>query len=179
MYRYVQRDMGFYNNAGGLVQTPTRIELIQEIKLRLDKGQTNLNDIDVSRVTDMSFLFQLFRKYDLSKLDISLWDVSNVRDMRCMFFHCKSFNSDLSHWDVSSVESMNSMFANCSNFNSDISKWNVSKVDNMAYMFADCTNFNCDLSDWNTKSLIFNSEIFFNSGIKEKPKWVSIRLQVD
>ena len=85
--------MGFYNNAGGLVQTLTRIELIQEIKLRLDRGQTNLNDIDVSKVKEM------------------------------------------------------------------------------AGMFCGCTDFNCDLSGWNTKSLIFSSEIFFNSGIKEKPKW--------
>ena len=104
--------MGFYNNAGGLVQTPTRIELIQEIKLRLDKGQTNLNDIDVDKVTDMSFLFQLFRKYDLSKLDISLWDVSNVTDMRCMIFNYNSFRYDLSSWEVSRVENMNCMLYN-------------------------------------------------------------------
>ena len=120
---------GFYQNASGMVRPATKKELISEIQIRLDRGQTNVNDIDTSKITDMSHLFDLFRKYDLSKLDIS--------------------------------------------------KWDVSKVDNMVYMFADCTNFNCDLSDWNTKSLILNSEIFFNSGIKEKPKWDSIKSLVD
>ena len=91
--------------------------------------------------------------------------------MAHMFHDCSSFNSDLSRWNVSSVESMNNMFANCSNFNCDLSGWDVSKVKEMAGMFCGCTDFNCDLSGWNTKSLIFSSEIFFNSGMKEKPKW--------
>ena len=134
--------MSFYKIAGGMVQPSTKEELRHEIRIRLNRGQTNLNDIDTSKITDMS---NLFNKLDRN-IDVSLWDVSNVTDMRCMFYECSYFNCDLSHWDVS-------------------------KVKEMAGMFCGCTNFNCDLSGWNTKSLIFSSEIFFNSGMKEKPKW--------
>ena len=52
--------MGFYKNIGGIVRPNTRGELVKEIKIRLDRGQTNLNDIDTSRVTDMSGLFSNF-----------------------------------------------------------------------------------------------------------------------
>ena len=48
---------GFYQNAGGIAHPVTKADLEHEIKIRLDRGQTNLNDIDVSKVTDMSFLF--------------------------------------------------------------------------------------------------------------------------
>lgn len=41
----------------------------------------NLNDIDVSKIDDMSFLFT-DSKFNG---DISSWDVSNVEDMRCIF----------------------------------------------------------------------------------------------
>ena len=112
---------GFYQNASGMVRPTTKKELISEIQIRLDRGQTNLNDIDTSKITDMSHLFDLFRKYDLSKLDISKWDVSNVKDMSYMFVLCESFNCDLSRWDVHSVQDMTNMFYGCIKFNSDLS----------------------------------------------------------
>ena len=49
--------MSFYKNAGGIVHPTTRDELVNEIRIRLDRGQTNLNDIDTSMITDMSNLF--------------------------------------------------------------------------------------------------------------------------
>ena len=89
--------MSFYRNAGGIAQPTTRDELVNEIKFRLDRGQTNLNDIDTSRITDMSDLFYDFKQ--IQNIDISLWDVSNVRDMSYMFFSYKNFNCDLSKWN--------------------------------------------------------------------------------
>ena len=48
----------FYTNATSTVAHPsTREELINEIKTRLAEKQTDLNDIDTSRITDMSELF--------------------------------------------------------------------------------------------------------------------------
>ena len=88
---------GFFKNVGGNIAHPKdKKELINEIRIRLDRGQYNLNDIDTSEITDMSFLFKGFIHYDLSKLDISKWDVSKVTDTRFMFSRCESFNSDLS-----------------------------------------------------------------------------------
>ena len=85
---------GFYKNIGGMVRPTTKDELINEIKIRLDRGQTNLNDIDTSKITDMSDLFYDFNQ--IQDIDISLWDVSNVEDMNGMFYNCPNFNSDLS-----------------------------------------------------------------------------------
>ena len=76
---------GFYKNAGGMVQPRNREELLREMKFRIDQGQTNLNDIDTSRITDMSYLFRSLNRYP-EKIDISLWDVSNVKNMREMFY---------------------------------------------------------------------------------------------
>ena len=46
--------------------------------------------------------------------DISKWDVSNVKDMTCMFEKSKftGENGDISNWDVRNVEDMYGMFDN-------------------------------------------------------------------
>ena len=58
----------------------------QLIKKRGNKG--DFNDIDVSNITDMSYLFS----HTNFNGDISNWDVSNVKDMTRMFAYNTSFN---------------------------------------------------------------------------------------
>ena len=83
------------------------------INLLDERGKdADLNDIDTSAITDMSWLFG---ELDQHNIDISNWNVSNVKDMH-------------------------NMFDSCRNFNCDLSKWNVSKVTNMAYMFHGCVS---------------------------------------
>ena len=91
---------GFFRNAGGMACPSTNEALEDEIRIRLDREKYDLNDIDTSRITDMSYLFHNFRERKLSKIDISLWDVSNVDNMDNMFSCCYKFNCDLSKWDV-------------------------------------------------------------------------------
>ena len=100
------------------------LQLILRERLSKDNN-ANLNDIDVSDITDMS---NLFEKLNPHNINISNWDVSNVTNMGYMFCYCESFNSDLSKWDVSNVTNMINMFYNCQNFNCDLSEWNVSNV---------------------------------------------------
>ena len=164
---------GFYKNVGGMVQPRTKDELAEEISIRLARDQYNLNDIDTSKITDMSRLF-FSDKRDLSKIDISKWDTSNVTDMHNMFYNCFDFNCDLSGWDVHNVEDMSSMFDGCRFFNSDLSKWNVSKVKDMKYMFYGCRSFNSDLSKWNTSNATNMYGMFVYSGMKEIPRWYII-----
>ena len=91
-------------------QPKTRVELWKIIDERIRKQGSNcdLNNIDVSLITDMSFLF-----------------------------YTSGFNGDISEWDVSNVKNMNAMFA-YSKFNSDISKWKLRQGCDTRDMFTKC-----------------------------------------
>ena len=64
----------------------TKEELQDIIKQRIkDEGnKVNLNDINVSKITDMSSLF----KGTKFNGDISNWDVSNIKNNKFMFSYC-------------------------------------------------------------------------------------------
>jgi surface protein len=120
------------------------------------KGNLDLSRIDVSHVTDMSFLF-----YEAQYTgDISKWDVSNVKNMSAMFAKSQ-FNGDISNWNVSNVGNMSYMFDR-SNFNNNISNWDVSNVKNMSFMFF-TSQFNSDISNWDVSNVKIMSYMFFKS----------------
>ena len=179
----------------------TKRELIGNIKELFDKGETNLNCIDTSNIIDMSYLFKTLNILSVLSinLDISKWNVSNVKDMSYMFFGCKSFDGDLSSWDVSNVETMEYMFTNCKNFtgkglenwnvsnvinmesmfmgcenfDGDLSKWDVSKAEYLEFMFYKCEKFDCDLSSWNIDNAKTTTNNMFSycTSLKNKPSW--------
>ena len=148
----------------------TKQELIDNIKELFDKGETNLNCIDTSKITDMSCLFE---SYENINFDISKWNVSNVKDMSYMFFGCKLFDCDLSDWDVSNVENMCTMFGACHKFKGKgLENWNVGNVTNMYSMFENCENFNCDLSKWNVSNVKYIDYMFYGcNSLKNTPSW--------
>ena len=117
------------------VQPKTKEQLKQLINYAFKHNIYDLNFIDTSEITDMSWLFENVKH----NFDVSDLDVSNVTDMNNMFYCCNNFNCDLSNWDVSNVTDMYSMFTACENFKGKgLENWDVSKVKDMNYMFNGC-----------------------------------------
>ena len=100
---------------------------------------------DLSRVTDMRYMFKNAKSFDG---DVSGWDVSGVADMSGMFWGASSFDGDVSGWDVSKVTDMNFMFDSAASFNQDLSGWDVSQVTDMGSMFTGATSFDQNLGNW-------------------------------
>ena len=158
-------------------------KIIEDRYKKLGPGTENdpidFNDIDVSNLD--SFCNNkgkgIFEKTKFKYIDISDWDVSNIKSMYSMFYLCDELESvgDLSNWDVSNVMLMHTMFSYCSKLKSlgDISGWDVSNVTDMRFMFGYCESFNQDISNWNVSNVRCRAGIFHNCPIKEeyKPKF--------
>ena len=155
----IERSKSNQIRKGDIVVANTTNELIDAIKDAIAKSYINeteivdLNFIDTSNITDMH---DLFLQVDIPRnkvinIDVSKWDVSNVKNMSNMFKGCEHFNSDLSEWDVSNVKDMRSMFYDCKDFNCDLTKWdhklNKPKVTNM---FFNCNSLE-KIPDWYDK----------------------------
>ena len=139
----------------------TKEELAANIKELFDKGETNLNCIDTSAITDMSYLFGTFNNIKNISFNVSNWNVINVTNMSYMFYDCKNFDCDLISWDVSNVTNMSHMFQNCENFTGEgLDKWDVINVKNMACMCYKCKKLDCDLSNWNVSNVTNMSYTF-------------------
>ena len=88
-------------------QPKTKKELDGIIISRIEKEgpNCNLNDIDVSLIEDMSYLFAQSKFNG----DISEWNVRRVNNMSYMFAQ-SNFNGDISGWDTSNVKTMRFLF---------------------------------------------------------------------
>ena len=118
----------------------TKEELAANIKELFDKGETNLNCIDTSAITDMSYLFGTFNNIKNINFNVSNWDVSNVENMNYMFKECGIFDCELSNWNVGKVKHMQHMFHSCYEFKGKgLEKWNVTNLKSMKQIFYNCT----------------------------------------
>ena len=95
---------------------------------------------------------------NVSTLDLSGLDTSNMTSMSMMFYKSTSLKSiDVSGFDTSKVVNMNGMFWRCNNLkNIDVSNFKTSKVTDMNNMFADCSNLTTlDLSNFDTSNVLY------------------------
>ena len=129
-----------------IAQNKEHLNNLIKTEIDLHGYHCNLNHIDTSLITDMSFLFSNSQFNG----DISQWDTSNVKNMNYMFQR-SIFDGDISTWNVSNVENMRNMFFK-SCFNRELSSWNVPKVHDMYKMFSH-SQFNGNTSEWNVSNI--------------------------
>ena len=82
-------------------KTKDELKSIIDARIAEEGNICDLNDIDTSLITDMSWLF-CKTKFNG---DISKWNVSNVTNMAYMFKESR-FKQSIKDWDVSNVENM-------------------------------------------------------------------------
>ena len=76
--RYIQEKLIIKKNKYNYFpETKEELQDIIKQRIKAEGNEVNLNNIDVSKITDMSNLFSMS---DFNG-DISKWDVSNVTDM--------------------------------------------------------------------------------------------------
>lgn len=127
---------------------------------------SQIENFDTSCITDMSNIFHssINAVYDfgggdedvsyLFNLDISKWDVSNVRDMSRMFSYMFDFNQDISKWNVSNVTDMSYMFYSANSFNQDLSSWDTDTTDDYKTSILN-TSFDTGARNWNLSKPTF------------------------
>ena len=122
----------------------------------------DLSALDTSQVTDMEHMFHFC--YGLTSLDVSNFDTSQVTNISHMFYACRSLtNLDLSNFDTSQVTNMGFMFSGCRKLtNLDVSNFDTSKVTNMESMFDYCSSLtSLDVSNFDTSEVTDMSSMFY------------------
>ena len=161
-YQEAIRDTNNFSNPPTVTQVQAVIDTVNLDLSGLFKNQGSFNSDyikawDVSRVTNMSEMFQEASSFNQ---DISDWVVKNVTNMGKMFSGADGFNQDISDWDVSSVTNMGKMFSGADGFNQDIGNWDVSSATNMSYMFNFAKSFNQNLDNWSVANVTDMSYMF-------------------
>ncbi len=123
--------------------------------------KVDVSGFDTSQVKNMNHTFAFCN--NLTELDVSHFDTSNITIMKSMFQECRQLtNLDVSGFNTSNVTDMSNMFDFCENLTSlDVSRFNTSKATNMAYMFGTCEKLtSLDVSSFDT-SKVTNMEGMF------------------
>ena len=118
--------------------------------------------LSTSSLVSMNGMYD--RCVNLCNLDVSKWDVSNVKDMDAAFRDCNSLTYlDVSSWDTHSAIKTSSMFSGCDSLTYlDVSKWDVSNVTDMGSMFSWCSNLSIlDISAWDVGNVTNMSNMFY------------------
>ena len=121
----------------------------------------DLSNFDTSQVTDMSYMFD--DADNLTTLDLSNFDTSKVTNMDHMFSNTYNLTTlDLSNFNTSKVTNMDSMFFTSGLTSLNLSSFNTSKVTDMSYMFYDMRNLtSLDLSNFDTSKVTNMNSMFY------------------
>ena len=133
-----------------------------------------LDLIDVSNVTSLRGTFLNLR--NVTSLDVSNWDTSNVTDMDHLFQVYPRGGPpeleklDISNWDTGNVVSMSEMFHGQSVLKElDVSNWDISNVVHIRSMFSNVSSVTkLDVSNWDTSNVVNMINMFASTSSLEE-----------
>ena len=124
----------------------------------------NVSGWDTSNVTAMNDMFcQCSSLVSIEGLDT--WDTGNVTNMQGMFAKCSKLQTlDLSSFDTKNLTNVNYLFEACPVLKDlNVSTWDVSKIGEFTWTFYNCPSLiELDLSGWNMKDTVTTSSTFLN-----------------
>ena len=167
---YLNSEQKAVNNSYNFINDTNVVELIWNNNIEkceyMFDGCKNITEIDLSNfdTSQVSKMRNMFASCSsLISLNLSNIRTSKVDDMKYMFFSCTSLSSiDLSYFDTLKVSSMPAMFQSCSSLTSlNLSNFDVSELTTVSMMFKDCNT----LSYLNIKK--FSKATFYSTGQKD------------
>ena len=128
-------------------------------KMNYVRSINELSALNVSKVTDMSYMFA---NSIYEGIDLSNWDTSKVENMEYMFSGTHAGSSKLNGLKTSNVKNMSRMFLDSDLMSAEIENFDVSNVEDMSFMLAGEYYGELNLSKWNTSKVVDMSGMFYN-----------------
>lgn len=154
--------------AGPIIASPTMSSLFDQLSNVTEF--VGLDLIDVSAVTDLSYLFR--NDNAVQNLDLSSWGskTGNVKDLSLAFYHMPSLKTlNLNNWNVSKVTNMMQTFSmgdwlTPSTIEEiDVANWDTRSVTNMTNLFASNAKLSkLDLSTWQHTESVTSMQSMFS-----------------
>ena len=141
-------------------------EIIQKTNNIYFNSNKSLNNIIMRWDTPLRTCKDMFANIEnITSIDLSQFDFSNVVDMSGMFYGCKKLKSiNFENVVTSSLIMMAYTFYNCESLVSlDLSYFNTSKVVTLASLFYNCRSLtSLNLENFNTQSVNDMNSMFYN-----------------
>jgi surface protein len=148
--------------SNGEVTIPANVNYHIDEDYKITSGKNNI------RILIQSGYVQNGNKYfdglsNLSTIDVSKLNISNIRDLSYYFRGCSSLyeldslgaNHGVAYWNTKKVTNFSGMFTGCSSLRIlKLNFWDTRNVSMMDTMFAGCTNLETlHLEGWDTQSV--------------------------
>lgn len=149
-------------------------KIITKRALDSNDGVLDLNDIDISKITNLSYL--LANINNIKSVNMNNWDTSKVTDIHGLFWCNKSIEEIYMHdWNTNNIESFYGAFYDCENLKTlDLFKWKFDKCKEIDLMFANCSKLDLSFTkNWDIDVNKVNCGDTFRN-CNYAPKWYKL-----